>query len=70
MPELYRREDDGPETIRVRMKAYETSTAPLAEFYQQRGLLLSIAADGAPEEIFGRSSEALKQVFNTDHKPE
>ena len=66
---LYQREDDRPETIRVRMKAYETSTAPLAEFYQQRGLLVSIAADGAPEEIFERSCEALKQVFNTDHRP-
>ena len=59
MPELYRREDDGPETIRVRMKAYETSTAHLAEFYKQRGLLLSIAADGAPEEIFGRDRKSV-----------
>ena len=67
---LCQREDDRPETIRVRMKAYETSTAPLAEFYQQRDLLLSIAADGSPEEIFERSCEALEQAFHTGNKPE
>ena len=32
---LYQREDDRPESIRVRMEAYERSTAPLADFYRQ-----------------------------------
>src|SRR5262245_9807537 len=36
---LYQREDDRPESIRVRMEAYERSTAPLTEFYRRRGLL-------------------------------
>jgi len=58
---LYQREDDRPEAIRVRMDAYETSTAPLVEFYQPRGLLVSISADGSPEKIFERSCEALTQ---------
>jgi adenylate kinase len=58
---LYQREDDRQEAIRVRMEAYETSTAPLAEFYRRRGLLVSIAADGAPEKIFERTCQALKQ---------
>lgn len=57
---LYQREDDRPESIRVRMEAYETSTAPLASFYRQRNLLVSISADGSPEEIFARSLKALK----------
>lgn len=57
---LFQREDDRPESIRVRMKAYETSTAPLAEFYQQRNLLVTISAEGAPEEIFTRTIAALK----------
>ena len=58
---LYQREDDRPETIRVRLKPYETSTAPLAEFYRRRDLLVSIAADAAPEKIFERTCGALKQ---------
>jgi adenylate kinase len=58
--ELYQREDDRPESIRVRMEAYERSTAPLADFYRKRKLLVSISADGAPEDIFKRSLAALK----------
>jgi adenylate kinase len=57
---LYQREDDRPESIRVRMEAYERSTAPLADFYRRRNLLLSIPADGAPEQIFKRTLDALK----------
>jgi adenylate kinase len=56
---LYQREDDRPESIRVRMNAYETSTAPLQGFYRQRGLLISISADGTPEAIFERTMDAL-----------
>ena len=57
---LYQREDDRPEAVRVRMQAYETSTAPLAEFYRERGLLVSVNAEGTPEEILDRSLGALK----------
>ncbi len=57
---LYQREDDRPESIRVRMEAYEKSTAPLAEFYRSRNLLVPVLAEGAPEEIFERSLQALK----------
>jgi adenylate kinase len=58
--QLYQREDDRPESIRVRMAAYEKSTAPLADFYRQRNLLVSISAEGTPEEIFERTAKALK----------
>lgn len=56
---LYQREDDRPESIRVRMAAYDQSTAPLAAFYRQRQLLVAVPADGSPEEIFGRTMDAL-----------
>ena len=57
---LYQREDDRPESIRVRMEAYERSTAPLADFYRQRKLLVPISAEGTPEQIFKRTLDALK----------
>jgi adenylate kinase len=57
---LYQREDDRPESVRVRMEAYEKSTAPLAEFYKGRGLLCSVSAEGTPEEICARTLTALK----------
>ncbi|HVV73144.1 MAG TPA: nucleoside monophosphate kinase [Verrucomicrobiae bacterium] len=56
---LYQREDDQPESIRVRMAAYEKSTAPLADFYRHRSLLVSVQADGSPEEIRDRTLRAL-----------
>ncbi len=56
---LYQREDDRPESIRVRMEAYENSTAPLADFYRRRNLLVSVSAEGTPEEIYARSIAAL-----------
>jgi adenylate kinase len=53
------REDDRPEAIRVRMEAYEKSTAPLADYYRKRGLLVSIPASGSPEDIYRRTAAAL-----------
>lgn len=57
--ELYQRADDSPEAIRVRMEAYHRSTAPLAEFYQRRNLLLPVSAEGLPEAILQRSLQAM-----------
>jgi adenylate kinase len=56
---LYQREDDRPEAIRVRMETYHRNTAPLIQYYRQRGLLLTIPADGTPAEILERSVAAL-----------
>ena len=57
---LYQREDDRPESIRVRMDAYAKSTAPLTQFYQGKGVLVSVLAEGTPEEIFERTLAALQ----------
>src|SRR5262249_7294800 len=56
---LIRREDDLPESIRVRMRAYEESTRPLLNYYQVRGQLLTIPARGMPDDILERSLSAL-----------
>ena len=37
---LFQREDDRPESIKVRLEAYDRSTAPLIEFYGKAGLLV------------------------------
>jgi len=58
--ELFQREDDRPESVRVRMQAYATSTAPLTDYYSRKGLLISINAEGSPEEIFQRTMKALE----------
>ncbi len=59
---LQQREDDRPEAVRVRMEVYEQSTKPLTDFYGQRGLLVTIEAEGTPEEIYQRTLSALGSI--------
>lgn len=56
---LIQREDDRPETVKVRMAAYTSSTAPLADYYRQQDLLVSISAEGTPEAIYRRAEKML-----------
>lgn len=58
--ELVQREDDRPESVRVRMNAYLHNTAPLMEYYQPRGLLIRVDAHGEPWEIFERTMRELR----------
>jgi adenylate kinase len=45
--EFVRREDDKPETVRARLKAYHEQTAPLLPYYRDKGLLIPV--DGMAE---------------------
>jgi adenylate kinase len=56
---LFQREDDRPESIKIRLEAYDRSTAPLIAFYKNLGLLLPVAATGSPEDICARTLAEL-----------
>jgi adenylate kinase len=56
---LIQREDDRPESVKVRMAAYAASTAPLADYYRKQMLLVSVIAEGSPEEIYQRTMQLL-----------
>jgi adenylate kinase len=56
---LLQREDDHPRAVRVRMKAYQKATAPLALHYARQGLLRQVHADGTPEQVFERTLSLL-----------
>jgi len=56
---LFQREDDRPESIRIRLEAYDRSTLPLIQFYKKAGLLLTVAATGTPQEICAKTLTAL-----------
>ncbi len=60
---LVQREDDRPESIRVRMCAYEESTRPLTDYYERTGKILMISAAGSPGDILDRSLDALSGVL-------
>jgi adenylate kinase len=56
---LAQRADDRPESVRVRLHAYEESTRPLADYYARAGKLVRVPATGTPEQILLRSLTAL-----------
>jgi adenylate kinase len=49
--ELYQREDDSEATVRNRLQVYERQTAPLLDYYRQRGLLRTVMGEGPMEKI-------------------
>ncbi len=60
--ELYQRDDDREETITHRLAVYDSQTAPLVDYYRQRGLLSEIDGVGEIREIRERMIAALGDV--------
>lgn len=56
---LFQREDDRPESVKVRLEAYDRNTSSLLKFYEHSGLLRKIAATGSPEEILARTISVI-----------
>jgi adenylate kinase len=57
--ELYQRDDDAEDTVRMRLDVYAATMRPLLEYYERAGLLKQIDGIGRPEEIQQRIMEAL-----------
>ena len=57
---LFTRPDDQPESIKIRFAAYSEGTAPLAGFYAERGKLISIDGEGAPDAVLDLVRDAVK----------
>lgn len=48
---LYQREDDKAETVKRRIRVYLDQTAPLIEYYRQRGVLLEVDGTQSIEQV-------------------
>ena len=57
---LIQRDDDKPYTIKHRLEVYETSTAPLINFYSDR--LFKVSSAGTPEETYKPVKTFLNKV--------
>ncbi|MEZ4650178.1 MAG: adenylate kinase [Candidatus Eisenbacteria bacterium] len=62
--DIVQREDDKEETVRHRLQIYETSTAPLVEYYDRRGLLAVVEGDKAPMDVFSDIVQILEDGGN------
>lgn len=60
--ELIIRPDDREDAVRNRLQVYNRETAPLIEFYKERGLLISIDASLDPNAVFKAFEKAAGLV--------
>ena len=56
------RSDDTEDVIRNRLRVYEENTAPLVDFYEERGILLRIDGTGPVDEIADRIQNGLSHL--------
>lgn len=59
--EIEGRADDNEETIRTRMQVYESETAPLLDYYENRGLLVKIKGEQSIDEVSAELTAVIRQ---------
>jgi adenylate kinase len=58
--EVIQRDDDKEEVIKKRLEVYHSQTAPLIDYYSQKGNLIKIDASQNPDEVYKKLVEAIK----------
>ncbi len=58
--ELYTRDDDKEETIKNRLAVYQSTTAPLEDFYAEKGVLRKVDGNQSISAVFEAVKEILK----------
>lgn len=59
--ELFKRDDDNEETIRGRLSVYNKQTAPLLQYYSEKGLLRETEGTGSIDDIFARVCSLIEK---------
>ncbi len=60
---LYQRKDDTEETVKTRLAAYHEQTAPLIDFYEQRGVLFRVDGSGEISAVSEAIVNKMKPVM-------
>lgn len=60
--DLFQRPDDNEETVRERLSVYCERTQPLIDYYERKGLLRRIDADGTLDEVNSRLEAVLASL--------
>ena len=58
------RSDDTEDVIRNRLHVYEENTAPLVDFYEERGILVRVDGLGSVDEVTERIEERLSHLID------
>ncbi len=57
--ELYQRDDDKAEVIRDRFETFLDETAPLIDYYEEKGLLVGVDGEQKPDEVYAELQGAI-----------
>jgi adenylate kinase len=68
--QLFQRKDDQEETVKERLRVYEENTRPVLSYYSSAGLLRTVRAEGAPEEITSRLLAVLEPESRGQKNPD
>jgi adenylate kinase len=63
--QLFQRKDDHEDTVKERLRVYEENTRPVLSYYSDSGLLRTVRAEGALEDITARLLAALTPASRT-----
>ncbi|MDD4111611.1 MAG: adenylate kinase [Herbinix sp.] len=56
---LVLRDDDKPETVKMRLEVYHEQTQPLLDYYKEKGILYSVDGTGAIDDIYEEIIQVL-----------
>ncbi len=56
---LERRGDDDAGVIRNRLQVFRSQIRPIADYYRSQSVLLTVAGNGTPDQVFGRIAAGL-----------
>ena len=59
--ELYQRPDDGEETVLNRLQVYKKQTAPLIDYYREKGLLATVNSDTPVQGTYTQVMQVLEK---------
>lgn len=63
--ELFLRDDDRPESVKVRLDAYRNTIGPVIDHYRDSGVLHVVDASGSPEQVFAN----IRAVLEAEGRP-
>jgi len=62
---LYQRPDDKEETIRKRLQVYEQDSTPVIKYYEARGKLFRVNADGSARSVLDKIIDRIKAYHDS-----
>ena len=60
--EVIQRDDDAPETVKERIRVFKENTAPVIEYYKERGSLVRIDGEQSPDAVWADVKDAIESV--------